>query len=143
MKSNSFKGMLSDFQNGTYDFTCDGKCIGCGECCSNILPLATKEIKEIKRYVTKHKIKQIKHGATVCKEQLDLVCPFLDNSKDKDKCLIYPVRPMVCRMFICDPKQRKDVPEKFLGKFTPCIMSEVFFGGTEVSDLIRKMLEKE
>ena len=31
----------------------------------------------------------------------DMTCPFMDDSKLKEKCRIYPVRPEICRQFIC------------------------------------------
>ena len=31
-----------------------------------------------------------------------LDCPFCDTTKSKDRCLIYPIRPWICRMFHCD-----------------------------------------
>ena len=43
--------MIKDMEHGVYDFTKDGKCSSCGSCCSNCLPLSSKELKEIKRYV--------------------------------------------------------------------------------------------
>jgi len=42
---------FEDMERGVYDFTKDGKCSGCGQCCSSILPLSSSEIKEIRRYI--------------------------------------------------------------------------------------------
>ena len=43
--------VYKDMENGVYNFCKDGRCIGCGKCCSDLLPLSSKEIKEIKRYI--------------------------------------------------------------------------------------------
>ena len=40
------------------DFTKDGKCSSCGQCCSNLLPLSNNEIRKIKEYIKKHGIKE-------------------------------------------------------------------------------------
>ena len=87
-------------KSGVYDFTVDGKCSSCGACCSNVLPLSGKEIKEIKRYVKKHRIKEQKHLAPMANNILDLTCPFRDDINRK--CLIYDIRPGICRDFQCD-----------------------------------------
>lgn len=36
----------------------DGKCIHCGECCADLLPLTPGELEIIRRYVKKHKIRE-------------------------------------------------------------------------------------
>lgn len=38
MKSANLKQMMDDMNNGTYDLTCNGECIQCGNCCGNLLP---------------------------------------------------------------------------------------------------------
>lgn len=86
--------VMKDMKCGVFDFTKDGKCSGCGQCCSNYLPISSKEIKEIKRYVKKHHITEQKHNYPSV-VAFDLTCPFLDDSKEKEKCLIYPVRPEI------------------------------------------------
>lgn len=43
--------VFEDMERGVYDFTKDGKCSGCGQCCSVYLPLSSVEIKEIRRYI--------------------------------------------------------------------------------------------
>ena len=55
--------VFEDMEHGIYDFTKDGKCSGCGQCCSVYLPLSPGKIKEIKRYIKKHHIKEQKHFA--------------------------------------------------------------------------------
>ncbi|RHJ61151.1 YkgJ family cysteine cluster protein [[Ruminococcus] lactaris] len=95
--SDAIEGM----KNGTYDMTVDGKCSQCGACCSRCLPLSSKEIITIKQYIKAHDIKPYRHLFPVAKEVYDLACPFMDDSKLKEKCRIYPVRPEICRQFIC------------------------------------------
>lgn len=126
MRSGSLEEMLEEFKNGTYDMTKNGKCTQCGACCSNLLPMSSKEVKEIKRYIEKHKIQEFKHLIPVVNQPMDMNCPFLNTDKSCEKCLIYPVRPMVCRKFSCNPALRLppgnknlaviDVRETFFGK---------------------------
>ena len=73
----------------------EGTCNGCGECCSSLLPLSKREIKELHEYVKKHHI-------TPRPFLGPLDCPFCDKSKAKDKCLVYLVRPWICRVFYCE-----------------------------------------
>lgn len=105
--------VLKDYENGVYDFTDNGKCIGCGNCCSNILPLSYTEITKIKEYIAQHNIKRQTHELFALRKQpdFDLTCPFLDTSKENNKCTIYPVRPLICQDFIC---AKGKVPDKEL-----------------------------
>jgi Fe-S-cluster containining protein len=84
----------------------DGKCSECGACCSSLLPVTQKEINTIKVYCKNHNIKVEKHGMfAMANPVLDLTCPFLDDTKPNHKCLIYAVRPKICRIFTCkDPR---------------------------------------
>lgn len=98
---------LEDMRNGTYDKTDNGVCTQCGACCSNLLPMTDKEIKRIRGYIKKHQVKEYKHLIPAARVVADMTCPFLDDSKQKEKCRIYPVRPEICRQFICSPEKRK------------------------------------
>ena len=91
-----------------YDNTIDGKCSGCGECCSNLLPLSEQEISNIKAYIKKHKIKEQRHNAMV---GVDMTCPFRDDVNKK--CLIYSIRPAICRQFVCNHTQEDIMKAKF------------------------------
>ena len=117
---NTFKGM----ENGNYNYCQDGKCTGCGKCCSNLLPLSFDEVEQIKKYVKKNNIKKVSHLIPINSGSFDLNCPFMENTGNK-RCRIYSVRPRVCRDFICDPAQRK-IPSASQ-KYFPVIMSETFF----------------
>lgn len=63
-------------------------CANCGECCG-IVPASKAEVGAIKDYIAVHGIKPIKHKDF-------RTCPFRDN--EAKKCLIYPVRPTVCKL---------------------------------------------
>ena len=76
-----------DMADNIYNFCKDGKCIQCGNCCSNLLPMSQKEIDVIHRYIRKKHIKECRHIApeTVA---YDMTCPFLDTGKSCEKCRI-------------------------------------------------------
>ena len=98
----SLEEVITDYSNGLHDFTVNGKCSGCGGCCSNVLPLTQKEIDRIHKYISNHNIKRQNHiPSIVVNGAMDMMCPFLDTSKEK-KCTIYDARPMICREFICN-----------------------------------------
>lgn len=80
-----------------------GECSNCGECCTDILPLTNYEIREIRKYMRKHKV--VNHSKTNVFVRCNLLCPFR-NDKEK-KCDIYEVRPYICRIFKCDTEPRK------------------------------------
>ena len=104
----TYEDLIEDFNHGVYDFTVDGKCSGCGNCCSNLLWLSETEITKIRRYIKKHRIREQKHFVPAVLEDpdvVDLTCPFLDESKEKDKCVIYPVRPAICSSFLCSDQE--------------------------------------
>lgn len=99
----TIKQMIKDMEHGVYDFTKDGKCSSCGSCCSRYLPLSSKELKEIKRYVKKYHIKPQKHFAPTIEPTLDFTCPLRNDAERK--CMCYEVRPQICRSFLCsNPK---------------------------------------
>lgn len=96
------KGM----EDNIFNFTINGKCSQCGKCCSNILPMSDKEIRAIHKYIDKNGITERKHLLPTANPCLDMTCPFLDTDKKCEKCAIYPVRPAICRQFICDSEKR-------------------------------------
>ena len=87
---------------------CNGKCSNCGNCCIPWLPLTNEEIKVIKDYISKHNIKPIplQEG-----NNYYLDCCFHDR-KNK-RCTIYPVRPEVCRNFICSASNKKIKKDRY------------------------------
>jgi len=125
------KKTLFEMETGVYDFTDNGKCKQCGACCGSILPLSNAEIMKIRNYITKHGIKEQKKCIPFTIPIFDLTCPFLDDSKDKEKCKIYPVRPQICRSFSCNPNERHKgdkILYENLDKYKSVDMREVFFG---------------
>lgn len=129
------------------DYTVDGKCSNCGACCSNLLPISETDIKRIKAYVKKHKIKEQRHNVLGTKT-FDMTCPFRDEGKKK--CLIYEVRPAICREFLCNHtiddirKSKIDFHEKYKLVF----MRTLFFGNSWdermfIGNLFKEWLREE
>lgn len=65
------------------------RCNNCGQCCG-IIPATLYEINAIRDYIAVNGILPIERSDKT-------ICPFRDE-KEK-KCLIYPVRPIACRLF--------------------------------------------
>lgn len=102
--------VICDMEAGVFDYTDNGQCSNCGQCCSRFLPVSEKEVKEIKRYVKKHHIEACIHFAPTREPLIDLTCPFRDNTKRI--CTIYDVRPAICRDFKCDKPKKKIMANK-------------------------------
>lgn len=105
-KMDNLKSAIDKMNSGVYDFTDDGKCTQCGACCSRYLPMTQKEADVIQRFVKKHDIKEFKHLFPVSNDTFDMTCPFMDDSKQKEKCRIYSVRPEICKQFICSKEKK-------------------------------------
>lgn len=119
-----------EMKSGVYDFTKDGQCSNCGSCCSNFLPISGKEIKAIRRYIEKRKIKERRHVFPFSDfPDMDFTCPFRDNAERK--CVIYSVRPAICRDFRCDKPAKNIQADKSMyhGKYSIVDMRKEFFGG--------------
>lgn len=127
MAVGSLEKIISEMKDGVYDFTKDGKCSRCGNCCSDFLPVSDKEIKVIKNYITENKIIEQKHLPPVAEPVMDFTCPFFNGIHKK--CEIYPVRPAICQDFQCDKpaKEIKLNKELFHGKYHAISMRETFF----------------
>ena len=66
------------------------KCKNCGACCG-LVPASSAEYQEIKKYLEKHpEIKPTNSNAPYD-------CLFRDEKNHR--CSIYPVRPIMCRLF--------------------------------------------
>ena len=144
-KVGSFDEMASSV---LVDMTKDGKCSGCGECCSTLLPVSSNEIKQIKRYIEKHKILEQKTCPPMTDFTLDMTCPF--RSEKERKCLIYPVRPEICRVFQCDQSSEIIRKNKRMlhHKYYVIDMREVFYGRDNILvkmcvDIARRGLDDE
>lgn len=86
-----------------------GQCSKCGECCSPFLPVCQEEIDIIQRYVIENNIKP---NTTMLVMQNRLQCPYFDGKK----CLIYEVRPLICKEFYCNKKPTEEMAAKFRKK---------------------------
>lgn len=101
------------------DNSCCGKCSKCGECCTNILPITQEEIDTIAKYVIKNKIRPQSHMLVM---QNRLTCPYYNGKK----CLIYEVRPLICKEFYCYKKPSAELVEKIMKeKFVTVDMWEI------------------
>ena len=111
------------------NFTSCGECSNCGSCCTNMLPISGKEKKTIKRYIQKHGIKEQLHRYPTKAPMLDCTCPF--RSDAEKKCLIYEIRPEICRVFRCDNPMEKIKADRatYYHKYSLTNMREEFFGG--------------
>jgi len=71
-------------------------CKKCGDCCG-VIPATGSEIAAIRKYISdKPTIKKLAE-----KQSNDMLnCPFLD--KEQNQCIIYPKRPMICRLMGVD-----------------------------------------
>jgi Fe-S-cluster containining protein len=70
------------------------KCKRCGDCCGRFLPMTATEVQKIRKYVKEHNVKGKKNDMLTCK--------FYDS--EEKKCLIYEVRPAICRAYYCNWK---------------------------------------
>lgn len=123
----TFGQMLEDEESGVKDFTKDGKCSGCGNCCANFLPVSDVEIKRIRAYMKKHGITEQICRFPTAEPVIDMQCPFRDEIGRR--CTIYPVRPAICRDFRCDkPDDAKINKALYHGKYSVTDMRAVFFG---------------
>lgn len=95
------KGTIGDYIMAVdvRDFTKNGECSRCGQCCGDFLPVTDDEIRAIRSYVIRNNIKDQKL-AILANGISDITCPF--QSPVKQKCMVYPVRPSICRTFICN-----------------------------------------
>lgn len=96
----------------------DGNCSNCGNCCSNFLPMTKADILVIKRFIKRNKIRAITHKDTVLAvKTIDCMCPFRD--EEKNLCTIYPVRPLICRVYQCNKQPVQIAEEMIAEKATP------------------------
>ena len=88
------------------DNSCNGKCSKCGDCCTNFLPVSQREIDLIQEYIIKNNIKPQTQMMVM---QNRLTCPYYNGKK----CLIYEVRPLICKEFYCYKKPDAETGRKF------------------------------
>lgn len=121
------------------DYTVNGKCSNCGQCCSNCLPLSDAEVRRIKAYIKKHKIKEQRHNVMT---GVDMTCPFRDERNKK--CLIYEIRPAICREFMCNHSHDDIMKAKLdIHKINRVVfMRTEFFGNKEDSEFWATMIRE-
>lgn len=119
------------------DFTVNGKCSNCGQCCSNMLPMSKREVKRIKAYIKQHDIKEQRHNMLV---GIDMTCPFRDEANRK--CLVYEVRPAICRQFMCNHTKEDIMRAKLnLHEINQIVcMRHEFFGSNEDIEFMQNFM---
>lgn len=128
--------MKNDFVKVT-NFTCNGQCSNCGQCCGDILHLSKQEIKRIDDYLKKHKVEPTPRCILF---DYDNTCPFRD--KTNKRCKIYEVRPEICRVYKCDKSpevvaRNREINNK--GKL-PRSMRQLFFNDDKGAKWIKQFL---
>lgn len=82
MKVGFLNEIIKDMEAGVFDYTKNGECSNCGNCCSDFLPISPEEIRRIEKYIKKHGIKEQKHFLpTAIVPMVDMVCPFRSNAE--------------------------------------------------------------
>ena len=121
---------IENMKSGRWDMTVGGKCSQCGKCCANILPLTKTDVARIKKYVKECGIRPITH-VTPYAEAGDPICPFRDN--EAKKCTIYPVRPAICKDYLCSNAKNGIMPNTALykGEIHFDDLRKKFFGDEE------------
>lgn len=134
----SAKDLLRDLsETNVTDYTQNGKCSNCGECCTDLMPVTDSEISKIHKYLRSHNIKEQKMVVAV--NAYDITCPFRDNIHKK--CLIYEVRPSICRKFLCsqsyDEVDTNKIEAVKAGR--QISMRQEFFGNSSTNDMMMKL----
>ncbi len=91
---------INEYGSGPTDYTVDGKCSKCGECCACFLPLLKREIPVLKTLARSMRPYMPKSGNGGV--DISLLCPFLWEHDGGLVCRIYDQRPAICRAYRCD-----------------------------------------
>ena len=87
----------------------NGKCSCCGGCCTDYVPWNKEEIIRVAEYLKKHpEIEE--QNKNLSQDSFNVFCSF--NDEKTHKCLIYPVRPSICRTFMCSMNDQAIVENK-------------------------------
>lgn len=111
-REKKFLEIIKELAEGNVEIvnnTICGKCSKCGECCSPFLPICQDELNIIQKYIIDNNIKP---QTQVMVMQNRLACPYYNGKK----CLIYEVRPLICKEFYCNKKMDMEMASKFQGK---------------------------
>ena len=119
--------LMSDWSKGVTDFTQNGKCSNCGQCCSDILPVSKSEIKKIRTYVAEHHIAEHVNRPPTAVPIVDFTCPFRNEAEKK--CDIYAVRPKICKRFQCSNPPAEADKLLYSSSREVISMRQTFFGG--------------
>lgn len=89
------------------NFCKNGECSRCGACCTPFLPMTKSEVKAVKEYLKKNpQIRERALNQPFFKgNNVYVRCCFYDD--DKKECMIYPVRPFICKAYKCDQDDLK------------------------------------
>ncbi len=138
-----FYSSIAEVPKDTDGYAChciDGACSGCGECCADMLPLSDKELERIKEYARSHNLKEHRQAPFFALDATDFTCPF--RNQLEQRCDIYPVRPEICRNFICSKPLEVAHAERdriHKGRREHSLRYEVF-GNSEVLDFIARVI---
>lgn len=94
------------------DFTVDGICSHCGNCCSYLIPVSEQELKVMKETADRIQFRpSLPEGENV----IHLHCPFLyKTAAEKQECAVYENRPAICRHFLCSQSPEELIKQYFL-----------------------------
>ena len=107
MNKSIIQARLSEAKEQNDNNCINGNCSRCGNCCTPFLPMSKSEVKKVKDYLRLHpdiEKRGIENNPIKGKD-VYIRCCFYDS--DKKECMIYPVRPGICKLYKCD--QSKEV----------------------------------
>lgn len=89
------------------NFCKNGECSRCGACCTPFLPMTKSEVKTVKEYLKKNpQIRERALNQPFFKgNNVYVRCCFYDD--EKKECMIYPIRPFICRAYKCNQDDLK------------------------------------
>ncbi len=86
------------------------KCAGCAECCKDAILLNWVDVMMIREQLSINQVAKIRIRENdfaigiILSEEKEMFCSFLDRTNNL--CTIYPVRPLVCRVYVCAPSTK-------------------------------------
>jgi Fe-S-cluster containining protein len=87
----------------------------CGTCCVHFVPdVMPIEADRLAHFLLTEKPKLIDHFLEhrIVAEAIDTACPFWNPEKPGENCMIYSVRPLICRLFgFCSVMDKSGEPE--------------------------------
>lgn len=121
----------------------DGKCSNCGECCADLLPLTDAEARKVKRYAKAHNLKEHRQAPFFDPKAVDLTCPF--RNEQTKRCDVYPVRPLICRAFVCTKSLQQAQHDRDLVHETRSVhsMRMDVFGNPETINFLQSVVTKQ